>query len=104
LRWLGALGVLTLFTFALIWLATARAGRQERRDGQQHLDVPRACPSCCSSSALTRPSPPVTETVRGLLTGRAIHANAVRAIAWSIGLTVAAYLWAVHRYTHRQPR
>jgi ABC-2 type transport system permease protein len=54
--------------------------------------------------ATYQPFTPVTETVGGLLTSTAIHANAIGAIAWSIGLTVAAYLRAVHLYTHRQPR
>jgi ABC-2 type transport system permease protein len=47
---------------------------------------------------------PVTETVRGLLTGTPIGTNAIGAIAWSIGIAVASYLWAIHLYTHRQPR
>jgi ABC-2 type transport system permease protein len=42
--------------------------------------------------------------VRGLLTGTPIGSNAILAVAWSIGLGVAAYLWAIHLYTHRQPR
>jgi ABC-2 type transport system permease protein len=54
--------------------------------------------------ATYQPFTPVTETVRGLLTGTHIGTNAIGAVAWSGGLTVVAYLWAVHLYTHRQPR
>jgi ABC-2 type transport system permease protein len=51
-----------------------------------------------------QPFTPVTETVRGLLTGTPIGGNAIGAIAWCVGITVASYFWAVHLYTHRQPR
>ena len=78
--------------FALVWLADrARARRQERRDRQQHPHVPRCC--CPSSPAAScRPTPcppvsgsspsyqpftPVTETVRGLLTGTPIGSHAI---------------------------
>jgi ABC-2 type transport system permease protein len=54
--------------------------------------------------ATYQPFTPVTETVRGLLTGTAIGHNAIAAVAWSIGIALASYLWAVHLYTHRQPR
>lgn len=30
--------------------------------------------------------------------------DAGTAIAWSIGIALASYLWAIHLYTHRQPR
>jgi ABC-2 type transport system permease protein len=51
-----------------------------------------------------QPFNPVTETVRGLLTGTTIGHNAIAAVAWSIGIALASYLWAVHVYAHRQPR
>jgi ABC-2 type transport system permease protein len=118
LRWLGAIGVLTLFAFALIWLATALGLAAKSVETASNTPmfltllpflgsafVPAATmPVVLREFATYQPFTPVTETVRGLLTGTAIHWNAVGAIAWSIGLTVAAYLWAVHLYTHRQPR
>jgi ABC-2 type transport system permease protein len=118
LRWLGTLGVLTLFAFALIWLATALGLAAKSVETASNTPifltllpflgsgfVPAASmPAVLRQFATYQPFTPVTETVRGLLTGTAIHANAIGAIAWSIALTVAAYLWAVHLYTHRQPR
>jgi ABC-2 type transport system permease protein len=44
------------------------------------------------------PFTPVTETVRGLLTGTQIGTNAVAAVAWSAGIALASYLWARHLY------
>jgi ABC-2 type transport system permease protein len=38
---------------------------------------------------------------RGLLTGTPIGGNAIAAIAWSVGIAVASYLWATHLYNHR---
>lgn len=50
-----------------------------------------------------QPFTSVTETLRGLLTGTHIGTHAIAAIAWSIGIALASYLWAVHLYTHRRP-
>jgi ABC-2 type transport system permease protein len=118
LRWLGALGVLTLFAFALIWLATALGLAAKSVETASNTPmfltllpflgsgfVPAASmPVVLRQFATYQPFTPVTETVRGLLTGTPIHANAIGAIAWSVGLTIAAYVWAIHLYTHRQPR
>jgi ABC-2 type transport system permease protein len=40
--------------------------------------------------------------VRGLLSGGAIGDHAIVAIAWSIGIAVVAYLWAVRLYDNRR--
>jgi ABC-2 type transport system permease protein len=61
-------------------------------------------PTGLAQFARYQPFTPVTETVRGLLTGTQIGTNAIAAIAWCIGIALTAYLWAIHLYTHRQPR
>lgn len=53
--------------------------------------------------ATHQPFTPVTATVRGLLTGAPIGQSAIAAVAWSIGIALASYLWFPHHYTHRQP-
>jgi ABC-2 type transport system permease protein len=40
--------------------------------------------------------------VRGLLSGAAIGDHAIAAIAWSIGIALAGYLWAVRLYNRRR--
>jgi hypothetical protein len=40
--------------------------------------------------------------VRGLLTNAAVGDHAIAAIAWSIGIAVVAYLWAIHLYNTRR--
>jgi ABC-2 type transport system permease protein len=118
LRWLGAIGMLALFTLALIWLATALGLAAKSVETASNTPmfltllpflgsgfVPTATmPTGLEQFAKYQPFTPVTETVRGLLTGTAIGTNAIAAIAWSIGITLTAYIWAVHLYTHRQPR
>jgi ABC-2 type transport system permease protein len=118
LHWLGAIGVLVLFTFALIWLATALGLAAKSVETASNTPmfltllpflgsafVPAATmPIVLRQFATYQPFTPVTETVRGLLTGTAIGHNAIAAVAWSIGIALASYLWAVHLYTHRQPR
>jgi ABC-2 type transport system permease protein len=54
--------------------------------------------------ATYQPFTPVTETLRGLLTGTPIGWNAVGAIAWSLGIALASYFWARHLYKQRRPR
>jgi ABC-2 type transport system permease protein len=118
LHWLGAIGVLTLFTFALIWLATALGLAAKSVETASNTPmfltllpflgsafVPAATlPIVLREFATYQPFTPVTETVRGLLTGTEIGYNAIGAIAWYVGIALASYLWAVHLYTHRQPR
>ena len=54
--------------------------------------------------ATYQPFTPVTETLRGLLTGTHIGTHAIIAIAWSVGIVAASYLWATRLYKQRQPR
>jgi ABC-2 type transport system permease protein len=118
LHWLGAIGVLVLFTFALIWLATALGLAAKSVETASNTPMfltllpllgsgfvtAASMPVVLRQFATYQPFTPVTETVRGLLTGTPIGHNAIAAVAWSIGIALASYLWAVHLYTHRQPR
>ena len=118
LEWLAAIGVLTLFSLALIWLATALGLAAKSVETASNTPtfltllpflgsgfVPAdTMPTGLEQFARYQPFTPVTETVRGLLTGTPIGSDAILAIAWSIAIAVASYLWAIHLYTHRQPR
>jgi ABC-2 type transport system permease protein len=117
-QWLGAIGLLALFGFALIWLATALGLAAKSVETASNTPmfltllpflgsgfVPTdSMPTGLEEFAKYQPFTPVTETLRGLLTGTAIGSNAILAIAWSVGIAVATYVWAIHLYTHRQPR
>ncbi len=113
--WLGAIGVLLLFTLALIWLATALGLAAKSVETASNTPmfltllpflgsgfVPTATmPAGLRQFATYQPFTPVTETVRGLLTGTPIGWNAIGAVAWSLGIAIVSYLWATHLYDHR---
>lgn len=115
-EWLAAIGVLTLFAFALIWLAVALGLAAKSVETASNTPmllillpflgsgfVPTATmPAGLRQFAEYQPFTPASETVRGLLTGTTIGAHATAAIAWSAGITLAAYLWAIHLYNHRR--
>jgi ABC-2 type transport system permease protein len=116
LDWLGAIGLLTLFSFALIWLATALGLAAKTVETASNTPmfltllpflgsgfvVLATLPTGLEQFARYQPFTPVTETLRGLLTGTPIGANAAGAIAWSVGIALVSYLWARHLYTHRR--
>jgi ABC-2 type transport system permease protein len=115
-EWLAALVVLGLFTFALVWLATALGLAAKSVETASNTPmflsllvffgsgfVPASTmPAGLEQFARYQPFTAVTETLRGLLTGTPIGANAIGAIAWSIGIALVSYFWAIHLYRHRK--
>jgi ABC-2 type transport system permease protein len=118
LKWLAVVGVLVLFAFALVWLAAALGLAAKSVETASNTPmfltmlpflgsgfVPvSTLPVGLRQFAQYQPFTPVTETVRGLLTGTHIGANALGAIAWSVAIAVLSYLWAMRLYERRQPR
>jgi ABC-2 type transport system permease protein len=116
--WLAAIGLLALFALALIWLATALGLAAKSVETASNTPmfltllpflgsgfVPASSmPAGLRQFATYQPFTPVTETLRGLLTGTPVGGNAVGAIAWSVGIALASYLWARHLYKQRRPR
>jgi ABC-2 type transport system permease protein len=118
LDWLAAIGLLALFAFALIWLATALGLAAKSVETASNTPmiltllpflgsgfVPTTTlPGGLRQFATYQPFTPVTETLRGLLTGTHVGTHAIVAIAWSVGIAAASYLWATRLYKQRQPR
>jgi ABC-2 type transport system permease protein len=116
LAWLAAVGVVTLFAFALIWLATALGLAAKSVETASNTPmfltllpflgsgfiVLATLPTGLEQFARYQPFTPVTETLRGLLTGTPIGANAVAAVAWSLGIALVSYLWARRLYANRR--
>jgi ABC-2 type transport system permease protein len=116
IEWLAAIGLLVLFTFALIWLATALGLAAKSVETASNTPmfltlllflgsgfVPvSTMPVGLREFARYQPYTPVTETLRGLLTGTPIGANAVEAIAWCVGIALVSNIWAIHLYRHRK--
>jgi ABC-2 type transport system permease protein len=115
-EWLGAIAVLVLFAFALIWLAVAFGLAAKSVETASNTPMvlmllpflgsgfvsTRTMPGGLRQFAAYQPFTPVADTVRGLLTNAAIGDHAVAAIAWSIGIAVAGYLWATRLYNRRR--
>ncbi len=106
----------TLFAFALIWLATALGLAAKSVETASNTPmfltllpflgsgfiVLATLPTGLEQFARYQPFTPVTETLRGLLTGTPIGANAVAAVAWSLGIALVSYLWAKRLYANRR--
>jgi ABC-2 type transport system permease protein len=116
LDWLATAGVLALFAFALIWLSAALGMAAKSVETASNTPmfltllpflssafVPIASmPAGLRQFAEYEPFTPVTQTVRGLLTGGPVAAHAIPAIAWSAAIALASYLWAVRLYNRRR--
>jgi ABC-2 type transport system permease protein len=116
--WAAAIAVLVLFASALVWLATALGLAAKSVETASNTPmfltllpflgsgfVPTATmPAGLRQFAEYQPFTPVTETVRGLLTGTPIGTHAVAAVGWSVGLGLLSYLWALRLYKRRRPR
>jgi len=116
LDWLGAVGLLALFAFALIWLATALGLAAKSVETASNTPMfltllpflgsgfvlLASLPTGLRQFAEYQPFTPATETLRGLLTGTPIGHNAVWAVAWSVGIAVASFLWAKRLYATRR--
>jgi ABC-2 type transport system permease protein len=118
LAWLAALGILLLFSVALTWLSAALGLAAKSVETASNTPlfltilpflgsgfVPTdSMPAGMRQFAEYQPFTPVTETVRKLLTGGPAGHSAIAAIAWSLGITIAAYLWSIHLYNNRPIR
>jgi ABC-2 type transport system permease protein len=118
LDWLGAIALIALFAFALIWLAVALGLAAKSVETASNTPmfltllpflgssfVPTSTmPEGLRQFATYQPFTPVTETLRGLLTGTHIGSHAILAIMWSFGIAAASYVWATRLYEQRQPR
>ena len=114
--WLAAAGVLLLFAFALIWLSAALGLAAKSVETASNTPlfltllplfssgfVPtHTMPDGLRQFAEYQPFTPVTQTVRGLLSGTSTGGHVVAALAWSVGITVVCYLWSVRLYDRRR--
>jgi ABC-2 type transport system permease protein len=116
LNWFAAIGILALFAFALIWLAVALGLAAKSVETASNTPMvlflllflssafvaTATMPTVLRQFAEYQPFTPVADTVRGLLNGGAIGDHAIAAIAWSIGIAIVAYLWAIRLYNRRR--
>ena len=116
LEWLAAAGMLALFAFALIWLSAALGLAAKSVETASNTPMfltllpvlssafvaTATMPAGLRQFAQYQPFTPVTQTVRGLLTGGPVGTQAIAAIAWSVAIALASYLWAIRLYNRRR--
>jgi ABC-2 type transport system permease protein len=116
LEWLAAAGILALFAFALIWLSAALGMAAKSVETASNTPMfltllpflssafvpPASMPAGLRQFATYEPFTPVTQTVRGLLTGGPIATHAIAAVLWSVAIALASYVWAVRLYNRRR--
>jgi len=115
-EWMGAISLLVMFSFALIWLAVALGLNAKSVETASNTPmfltllpflgsgfVPtESMPAGLRWFAEYQPFTPFIETLRGLLIGTSVADQAVLAVVWSVGIGVASYVWAKRIF--RRPR
>lgn len=110
--WLGAIGMLALTAFALIWLAVALGLKAKSVETASNTPmflillpflgsgfVPTdSMPAVLRWFAEYQPFTPIIETLRSLLLGTPIGANAVLAVVWCLVIAGGGYLWSRRLY------
>jgi ABC-2 type transport system permease protein len=118
LAWLAVLGILTLFTLALTWMAVIAGISAKTVDGASAFSYPLMLLPFISSAFVptaTMPGPvrafaenqPVTSIVnaiRDLLTQKPVGADIWIALAWCLGTLVVSYGFAQVAYRRRISR
>ncbi|GIM63894.1 transport permease protein [Planomonospora venezuelensis] len=115
LAWLGAAGILLLFTVALTWLAVVAGLSAKTVDGASAFSYPLIFLPFISSAFVPTDSMPgpvawfaenqpvtsIVNAIRALLDGQPAGSDMWVALAWCLGLLVVAYAWAVATYRRR---
>ena len=87
----------------LLAVSTLFAAMPSAADSQMSASANTASmPAGLRQFAEYNPFTPVTQTVRGLLTGGPVATHALPAIAWSAAIALVSYLWAVRLYNRRR--
>jgi ABC-2 type transport system permease protein len=118
LGWMAAIGLLALTTFAVTWLSVAFGLVADSVETASNIPmflmilpflgsgfVPTdSLPAGVRWFAEYQPFTPIMETLRGLLMGTPIGANAVLAVAWCAAITLFGFVWARRLYERNPMR
>jgi ABC-2 type transport system permease protein len=113
---LGALGLLTMVSFALTWLSVALGMTARSVETASNLPAPlvllpflgsgfvptTSLPAGLRQFAEYQPFTPFIEALRGLLTGGPVAGHLLVSAAWCAGIALVGYLWSRNRY-NRDP-
>ncbi|GAA1350761.1 ABC transporter permease [Streptomyces beijiangensis] len=117
LEWLAALGLLALFSLALIWIAVGMGMASPNAEAAANSAQPLILLPLISSAFIPadtmpgwfqpiaeyQPFTPAIETLRGLLLGTEIGNNWWIAILWCVALAVLGYRWSTASF-NRDPK
>lgn len=117
LEWIAAVGLLTLVSLALTWIAVGMGLSSPNAEAASNNAVPLmvlpllssafvpvdAMPGWFQPVAEYQPFTPAIETLRGLLLGSEIGHSWWQAVAWCVGLTVLGYFWSTSLFS-RDPK
>jgi ABC-2 type transport system permease protein len=115
LSWLAVAGILVLFTLALTWLAVIAGLSAKTVDGASAFSYPLILlPFISSAFVLTatmpgpvrafaenQPVTPIVDTIRDLFAQQPVSTDIWVALAWCVGLLLAAYALAIVAYRRR---
>ncbi|MEK3700731.1 ABC transporter permease [Paenibacillus sp. FSL R10-2199] len=115
LSWLAVAGILALFTLALTWIAAIAGLSAKSVDGAGAFSYPliflpfissafvptETMPRAVRAFAENQPVTSIVETIRALLAGQPAGYDIWTALAWCLGILVAAYLFAMRVYKRK---
>ena len=115
LDWLGAVGLVILVGLAAAWMTVALGLASKTAETAGMSAVPMIMLPFLSSAfapadkmapgikqfAEYQPFTPIIETLRGLLDGHVVGSTAIVALAWTVGIGVVGYLWAISTFKKR---
>ena len=115
LSWLAVAGILTLFTLALTWIAVIAGLSATSVDGAGAFAYPliflpfissafvptATMPSVVRAFAEHQPVTSIVNAIRALLSRQPVGNNIWIALAWCVGITLLAYVFAMRVYKKR---
>src|SRR5512145_578459 len=115
LSWLAVAGILALFTLALTWIAAIAGLSATSVDGASAFSYPiiflpfissafvptRSMPPVVRAFAENQPVTSIVEAIRALLSNQPVGNELWVALAWCVGITLVAYVFAMRTYKNR---
>lgn len=115
LGWLAVLGILVVFTLALTWIAVLAGLAAKTVDGASAFSYPlillpfvssafvptESMPAPVAWFAENQPVTSIVDTLRALFASQPVGGDIVVALAWCLGILVAAYVAAMLVYRRR---
>jgi ABC-2 type transport system permease protein len=115
LSWLAVTGILALFTLALTWVAVLPGLTAKSMEGATAFSYPliflpfissafaptETMPAAVRAFAENQPVTSIVNAMRALLSGQPAGSDIWVALAWCLGILIAAYLFAMRAYKRK---